>query len=77
MRKSLTVIFNGEKLTFTEGECGVRAVSNHRQRRWLEEAPLKGAIRSLLRRAYLIFCVNAQVSSERNPFLSKLNGELV
>jgi len=24
-------------------------VSNHRQRRWLEEAPLKGAIRSLLR----------------------------
>ena len=28
-------------------------------------------------RAYLIFCVNAQVSSERNPFLSKLNGELV
>jgi len=28
-------------------------------------------------RAYLNFCVNAQVSSERNPFLSKLNGELV
>ena len=28
-------------------------------------------------RAYLIFCVNALVSSERDPFLSKLNGELV
>ena len=28
-------------------------------------------------RAYLIFCVNARVSLERDPFLSKLNGELV
>jgi len=27
----------------------IQEVSNHRQRRWLEEAPLKGAIRSLLR----------------------------
>jgi len=26
MRKSLTVLFNGEKLAFTEGECGVRAI---------------------------------------------------
>ena len=29
------------------------------------------------KRAYLIFCVNALVPSERHPFLSKLNGELV
>ena len=26
-----------------------KIVSNHRQRRWLEEAPLKGAIKSLIR----------------------------
>jgi hypothetical protein len=29
------------------------------------------------RRAYLIFCVNGKVSSERNPFFSELNGKLV
>jgi len=29
------------------------------------------------KRAYLIFCVNALVPSERHPFLSKLNGKLV
>jgi len=33
--------------------------------------------KSLLDGAYLIFCVNALVPSERHPFLSKLNGKLV
>jgi len=37
-----------------------------------ELAPLQA-----LNGAYLIFCVNTLVPSERHPFLSKLNGELV
>jgi len=28
-------------------------------------------------RACLIFCVNEKISFERNPFISKLNGELI
>jgi len=33
--------------------------------------------KQLLERAYQKFCVNDKISLERNPFFSKLNGELI
>jgi len=57
----------------------IKAVRDPRQSRGLEfvnrSKRLSGS--RLKAGAYLIFCVNALVPSERHPFLSKLNGKLV